>query len=62
MQLLIKKKGEIMKKLNNIEMKKIEGGVSSSMINAILRGASLLYNMGQAIGSAIRRSLSKNYC
>ena len=61
MQFLIKK-GETMKKLNNTEMKSIEGGVSSSMLNAILRGASLLYNMGQAIGSAIRRSISRNYC
>ena len=51
-----------MKKLNNKELEKVKGGFSSSMLNAILRGANLLYNMGQAIGSAIRRSLSKNYC
>ena len=51
-----------MKKLNNQELTKIKGGFSSAMLNAILRGASLLYNMGQAVGSAIRRSLTRNYC
>ena len=51
-----------MEKLNSNEMRKIKGGFSSSMLNALLRGASLLYNMGQAIGSSIRRSLTRNYC
>ncbi len=51
-----------MNKLNSNDMKKVRGGFSSSMLNALLRGASLLYNMGQSIGSAIRRSLTRNYC
>ncbi len=51
-----------MKKLNEQELSKVRGGFSSAALNAILRGASLLYNMGQAIGSAIRRSLNRNYC
>ncbi len=51
-----------MKRINNEDMKKIKGGFSSSMLNAIMRTASFMYNIGQAIGSAIRRTTSRNYC
>ncbi len=51
-----------MNKLNNTEMLQIKGGFSSSLLNALLRGATLLYNMGQALGSAIRRATTRNYC
>ena len=42
----------------------IKGGASltSSMLNAIVRTVSTMFSIGQAVGSAIRRAVSKNYC
>jgi len=52
-----------MQQINNIELKKIYGGgISAAMINAIIRGASLLFEMGKTLGSAIRRGFSGKYC
>lgn len=53
-----------MKKLRKEEMFKIKGGagLSSTMLNALVRAVSVMFSVGQAVGSAIRRTLGKNYC
>lgn len=38
------------------------GGVSATLLNAVSRAITTAINLGQIIGSAIRRALSKNYC
>lgn len=52
-----------MKKLNKEEMKQVQGGVSyTSAINAVIKAITTLFSVGQAVGSAIRRATSSNYC
>lgn len=54
-----------MKQLINKEMKEIKGGASgltSAMLNALMRTVSVMFTVGQAVGSAIRRATGKNYC
>ena len=54
-----------MKKLNKEQLLKIKGGatgLTSSMLNALVRTVSVMFSVGQAVGSAIRRATSKNYC
>ena len=50
--------------LNKEEMLEIKGGasISSAMLNALMRSVSVMFSLGQAVGSAIRRSLGKYYC
>ena len=53
-----------MNKLKIEEMLKIKGGASftSAMLNALMRTVSVMFSVGQAVGSAIRRATKKNYC
>lgn len=54
-----------MNKLLNNEMKQIKGGasgMSSAVLNALMRTVSVMFSLGQAVGSAIRRVSGKNYC
>lgn len=54
-----------MNKLKKEEMFKVKGGASISlttMLNALMKTVSVMFEMGQAIGSAIRRASKKNYC
>ena len=53
-----------MEKINNEEMMKINGGagVTASMLNAVIRTVSTMFTVGQAIGSAVRRAVTGNYC
>lgn len=53
-----------MKKINNEKLKEIKGGagVSSAVLNALMRTVSVMFSLGQAVGSAIRRVSGKNYC
>ena len=53
-----------MTKLTTNEMNKINGGATSytTAINAVVKAITALFNVGQAVGSAIRRSISGNYC
>lgn len=53
-----------MKQLNKQEMRYIKGGagLSSSMLNAVMRTVSVMFSVGQAVGSAIRRAVYGNYC
>lgn len=54
-----------MKYLENKELRKINGGasgISSAVLNALMRTVSVMFTLGQAVGSAIRRVSGKNYC
>lgn len=54
-----------MKELKAKEMMNVKGGSSlsvSSMLNAVAKVISTVFSVGQAIGSAIRRGRSGNYC
>lgn len=54
-----------MKSLENNKLKEIYGGaagISSAVLNALMRTVSVMFSVGQAVGSAIRRVSSKNYC
>ena len=53
-----------MKEINKEKLKEIRGGasVSSAVINALMRTVSVMFSLGQAVGSAIRRISGKNYC
>ncbi len=46
------------------ELIEVKGGVglSAALINAISRGVNTLYNLGVAVGSAIRRAFKKKIC
>lgn len=52
-----------MTKLNGEQLNKVKGGAfNSTMLNALSRTVSTLFSIGQAVGSAIRRTMKKNYC
>lgn len=56
------RKEDIMK-LNNIEMQSINGGgFTSSMLNAISKAVTTVYNLGKNFGSSIRRLAYGKYC
>ena len=46
------------------ELIKVKGGAlfSAQALNAIIRGVNALYNLGNALGSAIRRAIKKKVC
>ena len=50
--------------LKNEEMNKIKGGagLTSAMLNALMRTVSVMFSLGQAVGAAVRRATQKNYC
>ena len=51
--------------LDNNKLKEIKGGasgISSAVLNALMRTVSVMFSVGQAVGSAIRRAVNKNYC
>lgn len=50
-------------RLDNEELSYINGGaITASLLNALSRAISTTLNLGQVIGSAIRRVFSKKYC
>ena len=50
-------------KLKNEEMEIIVGGgITSSMVNAISKIVTTVYDLGRSTGSAIRRFVTKSYC
>lgn len=54
-----------MNKLKKEEMFKIKGGASTSLtaiLNSLMKTVSVMFSVGQAVGSAIRRAVGKNYC
>jgi len=49
--------------LSNEELINIKGGsFSSTLLNSVSRLIDTVLKLGQTVGSAIRRSLSKSYC
>ncbi len=49
--------------LSNEELMQVRGGgLSSQILNAISRGVELLYNLGQSLGSSIRRIIDGKLC
>lgn len=54
-----------MEQLKTKEMINITGGAagfSSAMLNAMMRTVSVMFSIGQAVGSAIRRATAGKYC
>ena len=52
-----------MNKLNDNELYKINGGsVTSTLINSVVAGGKLLYNIGVSLGSSLRRLIDNNMC
>lgn len=50
-------------KLNKQEMTKVTGGgISYSLLNAITKAITAIYELGKNTGSAIRRAIEKTYC
>ena len=49
-------------KLSNEELISIYGGASATFINAIVKGISLLIDLGKSLGSVIRRISSGETC
>lgn len=57
--------GYYMKKLENNELLKVDGGtdvISATMINSIYKIVSFIYELGEALGSYIRRSNEDKMC
>ena len=59
-------KGEkgYMEQVKKEKMFKIKGGAgfSSGMLNALMRTVSVMFSIGQAVGTAIRRAVNGSYC
>ena len=53
-----------MKELRKEEMKKVEGGtsLSAAMLGAIYKVVETIYNLGDALGSTIRRVIEGKKC
>lgn len=54
-----------MQQITSREQKQIRGGATSSIssiINAIVKAASFLFDLGRNTGSAIRRAQTKKWC
>lgn len=53
-----------MKKLNENELYEVEGGVnfSGTLLNALTSAAKFIYNIGQSLGSSLKRIVGGNYC
>lgn len=52
-----------MRKLKKEELLLIEGGkTSAALLNSILRGASLILELGRSLGTAVRRITSRKSC
>jgi len=59
------KKGEYMNNLNNEEMKNITGGgisVTGAFLSSIKGCISVMFEIGQAVGGAVRRITSGSLC
>lgn len=46
------------KELNNI----VGGAMTGTFISSLIRGASLIFEIGKSFGSALRRMIKGNYC
>lgn len=52
-----------MKTLSNEELKLVNGGtISGTLISSIVRGATLLFDLGRTLGSAFVRIINRSLC
>jgi len=53
-----------MKELNKKELNLVMGGsiLTAAFINAIVRGAEFIMDLGRRLGSSVRRIIKKSYC
>ena len=52
-----------MEKLNDQQLIKVQGGAfNSTILNSISKAVSTIFSLGQAVGSALRRIKTRNYC
>ena len=51
-----------MRELTNKELNLVIGGVSGAVLSSIIKGASVILELGRSLGSAVRRMMTKNYC
>ena len=52
-----------MKELTNKELNLVIGGsISGAVLSSIIKGASLIFEIGRSFGSSLRRMMTKNYC
>lgn len=51
-----------MKLTKKEQLKTYGGSVSSTMVNALVKGISLLIDLGRSLGSTIRRASENNMC
>ena len=53
-----------MEQIKREQMFQVKGGAgfSSAMLNALMRTVSVMFSIGQAVGSAIRRAVNGSYC
>lgn len=53
-----------MKELNKLELNDVVGGsiLTAAFINAVVRGATYIMDLGRRLGSSIRRMITRNYC
>ena len=52
-----------MKELTNKELNLVIGGaVSGAVISSIIRGVTVILELGRSFGSALRRIITKKYC
>ncbi len=48
--------------LKENELKEIKAGMTSALMNAVVKGLSLLIDLGKSLGSAIRRVATGKMC
>lgn len=53
-----------MKELSKKELLEVEGGTSinSTLLTALVKGATIFLELGRSLGSAIRRTFNKKSC
>ena len=49
-------------KLSSVELRKVYGGVSAALVNAVISAFKTIFDFGRRIGSTLRRGKTKNYC
>ena len=52
-----------MRELTNKELNLVIGGaISGAVLSSIIKGVSVILELGRSLGSAVRRMMTKNYC
>lgn len=49
-------------KLSNKELAALYGGISASLITAVVGAFKAIFDFGRKIGSTLRRGQTRNYC